>query len=227
MRQASIRPSGRSSLTPVRMRGVRGGGVRGDPCARQSSKVLSFVIISHFARGARTDAWLTFRLEQLTISLFCEKGFESRAGFFFFFQNSASWQTFDKEVHSFFLNSAVVFLSNINWAENESNNCQPHQSCLPTTQTRVTVPCVTSIKYYLQPFFQYAVDHRCQYLGAGGWLGVEFTGVWGVVVAAGKVRPPWRRPFCEEQRACWEKYSGSWRVSGKLKSHRQKAMNYF
>lgn len=38
---------------------------------------------------------------------------------------------------------------------------------------------------------------------------------------------PWRRPFCKEQSACWEKYNGSHWLSGKLKSHWQKAVNYF
>lgn len=63
--KTGVRPSGRSSLTLVRTRGGpwKGTlGVTGDPCTRRSSKVASFVIISHLARGALTDASLAFRV---------------------------------------------------------------------------------------------------------------------------------------------------------------------
>lgn len=84
--ETGVRPSGRPAVPSLTLVRTRGGpwkgtlGVTGDPCTRRSSKVASFVIISHLARGALTDASLAFRVSA-SFSLLVKKSFESQVSF--------------------------------------------------------------------------------------------------------------------------------------------------
>lgn len=151
--EAGVHLSVRSSLT-LGTGCMEGGGwnrtlgLRGDPCTRRSSKVTSFVVISHLARSALTDAcrspWPFPSSRKGASSL--ERVLQARRWhacylllFFFFFPSTSTGR----------------------W------KCHRIKSLTPSPQkTQVWRIASPPTKRYLRPFFQYATDSPLSIFGS-------------------------------------------------------------